>query len=74
MSFFHVLNSAFSSSRVNPFPKTAQANDALRINSYFEAPESIVFSLPTLPANTVAELDISMLDMNQPNPNLDQFI
>ena len=57
-----------------PFPQTAQANDALRINSYFEAPESIVFSLPTLPANTIAELDISMLDMNQPKPALDQFI
>ena len=57
-----------------PFPQTAQANDALRINSYFEAPESIVFSLPTLPTSTVDELDISMLDMNQPKPALDQFI
>ncbi|RJU82781.1 MAG: NACHT domain-containing protein [Candidatus Poseidoniales archaeon] len=57
-----------------PFPQTAQPKDALRINTYFDAPESIVFSLPTLPANTVTELDISMLDMNQSNTNLDMFI
>ena len=57
-----------------PFPQTAKAEHALRINTYFDAPESIVFSLPTLSEQTVSELEIQMLDMSQAKINLDQFI
>ncbi|MBT3477121.1 MAG: NACHT domain-containing protein [Euryarchaeota archaeon] len=57
-----------------PFPQTAVEGQALRINTYFDAPESIVFSLPTLSKQTASELDIQMLDMSQTNTNIDQFI
>ena len=57
-----------------PFPRTPIDSNAIRINRFFEAPLSIIFSLPTLPEDTISSLGINMLDMAEGHNNLDKFI
>ena len=56
-----------------PFPNTAIPEEALRIHSYLDEPASIIFSLPTLPLDTISTLDIDVFDMAT-DSGLDSFI
>ena len=57
-----------------PFPQTPIDSDAIRINRFFEAPLSIIFSLPTLSEDTISSLGINLLDMGSGQYDLDNFI
>ena len=57
-----------------PFPQLAKPEKAIKINTYYEFPESIIFSLPTLSTEVISELEIEIFDMGETSEGLDNFI
>ena len=57
-----------------PFPSEKNTPNAVKINSYHDNPESIIFSLPTLSRETTDALEIEILDMSVDSKALDTFL
>ena len=57
-----------------PFPSQHSTPRAVKVNTYHDLPESIIFSLPTLSKKDISELDIQILDLKNDGKNLDDFI